>query len=280
MKTPENNFTDHKPLRILVAEDSPLNQQVVLKQLEKLGYKADAVADGTKVIESLARKPFDVILMDCQMPEMSGYEATWQIRDREKEPDEASKKSRHTYIIAMTANSAADNREKCLAAGMDDFINKPVRLCELEAALFRAMADRAALKEVDEVIDPVIITGLRQLRTSGEPDPLPDLIDLFEHEAPTHLAAMTEAITKNDVNSLARVFGSASALKGSASNIGARNLAALCDEILQAAHLGLLSDALPVLDRAKEELDRVHVALDKIKSQSVSPKSGNTSHKR
>ena len=272
MKTPESNSTDHKPLRILVAEDSPLNQQVVLKQLEKLGYKADAVADGTKVIESLARKPFDVILMDCQMPEMSGYEATWQIRDGEKEREDAEE-NRHVYIIAMTANSATDNREKCLAAGMDDFINKPVRLCELEAALFRAMADRAALKEVDEVIDPVIIAGLRQLGTSGEPDPLPELIDLFEHEAPTHLAAMTEAISKNDVSSLARVFSSASALKGSASNLGVRNLAALCDEILQAAHLGLLADALPVLDRAKEEFDRACAALEKIKSQSTPAKS-------
>src|SRR6266487_1693623 len=109
-----------KPLRVLVAEDSPLNLQVALKQLEKLGYAAEAATDGTQVLEALGRAPFDIILMDCQMPEMSGYEATWQIREREKQPVGEAGRSR-VYIIAMTANAEADSRQKCLAAGMDDF---------------------------------------------------------------------------------------------------------------------------------------------------------------
>src|SRR5215470_17505770 len=152
-----------KPVRILVAEDSPLNQQVALKQLEKLGFQADAVSDGAQVLEALARTSYDIVLMDCQMPEMSGYEATWQIRNLEKEHPENSKDRARIQIIAMTANTQADSREKCLGAGMDDFINKPVQLPELEAALLRALANRAAARTTEEVLDPVIIASLRQL---------------------------------------------------------------------------------------------------------------------
>src|SRR5215831_7997606 len=240
--TSENpRFPARKAPHVLVAEDSPLNQQVALKQLEKLGCTAEAVADGSQVLEALRRTHFDIILMDCQMPEMSGYEATWQIRDREK-PSAGGVGSPRLYIIAMTANTAADNREKCLAAGMDDFINKPVQLPELEAALHRAMADRAAQQALDEVIDPVIIAGLRQLRTPGKSDPLSELIDLFLKEAPGRLDAVEKAIARNDASSMALTLNSVAALKGSAGNLGARNLAALCEEIEQSAKTGFLAD--------------------------------------
>ena len=268
-----------KSLRILVAEDSPLNQQVVLRQLEALGCHATAVDDGAKAVDAFAAGNFNIILMDCQLPEMSGYEATWQIRDREKQQAErlaeqqesegasANQPAAHPiYIIAMTANTEVDNREKCMEAGMDDFINKPVQLPELEAVLLRALANRAAVKELDAIIDPIIIAGLRQLRTPGGPDPLPPLVDLFLKEAPTHLDAINNAILKNDMAAMAHVISSASALKGSAGNLGARNLAALSDEIVQAARLGLLADALPVLDRAREEFTRARSALEKIKT--------------
>ena len=182
-----------------MAEDSPLNQQVALKQLEKLGYAADAVADGSQALEAHARTPYDIILMDCQMPVLSGYEATWQIRNREQEKAGEAETGKRVYIIAMTANTQADNREKCAAAGMDGFINKPVQLAELEVALLHALADQAATKEMDEVIDPVIIAGLHQLRTPGKPDPLVELIDLFLREAPTQLDTMSDAVAKNDM---------------------------------------------------------------------------------
>jgi two-component system, sensor histidine kinase and response regulator len=260
-----------KQARVLVAEDSPLNQQVALKQLEKLGFEADAVADGAQALESLSRAAYAIILMDCQMPEMNGYEATWQIRERERLATRGPGSDTRVYIIAMTANTRTDTREKCLEAGMDDFINKPVHLPELEAALQRALTKGDAEQALEEVIDPVVIAGLRQLRMPGKPDPLAEFIALFLKEAPGQLAAMEQAITSNDIDAVARTGSTATGLKGSASNLGARNLAALCDEIEQAARTGWLADAKPVLDKAKLEFARVRDALDKIRNDTARP---------
>jgi len=253
------------PVRVLVAEDSPLNLQVAMMQLQKLGYEADAAVDGTEVMEAVKQTHYDIILMDCQMPELSGYEASWQIREKEKEAGEST---RRAYIIAMTANTKADHESKCRSAGMDDFIIKPVQLPELEAALHRALADRATQQAIEEVIDPVVIAGLRQLSTPGNPNPLARLTDLFLREAPKGLSDLEAAIKANDLNSLSRIISAATALKGSAGNLGARNLAALCDEIEQTSKSGLLADALPILQKANEEFARVREALGKIASES------------
>jgi CheY-like chemotaxis protein len=262
-----------KPVRVLVAEDSPLNQQVALKQLEKLGYQAEGVADGTAAVEAVRRAACDIILMDCQMPELNGYEATWQIRDLEKEQAPAGGLPQRVYIIAMTANTKADSRDKCLEAGMDDYIRKPVQLPELEAALHRGLADRASQNALDQVIDPVVIAGLCQLRTPGKPDPLVELIDLFFQEAPAYLQALESAVAQNDHTSLARTFSAAVRLKGSAMNLGARNLAALCDEIEQTArNWSLADDVPPLIEQTRQELARVREALENIKrSQAAGP---------
>ncbi len=133
----------HHGVRILVAEDNVVNQKVAVRQLRKLGYNADVVANGLEALEALERIPYSLILMDCQMPEMDGWEATRKIRERETLVDCL----RRIPIVAMTADAMQGDRDRCLAAGMDDYVAKPVRVDDLNAAISRQ------LNPVDSVSD-------------------------------------------------------------------------------------------------------------------------------
>jgi CheY-like chemotaxis protein len=128
--SPTMLLAERLPLRILLAEDNVVNQKVALRMLDRLGYHADLAATGIEAVEAVKRQSYDVVLMDLQMPEMDGLEATRHIR--------ADAPAQQPRIIAMTANAMANDREHCLAAGMDDYVSKPVRLEDLRAALERA----------------------------------------------------------------------------------------------------------------------------------------------
>jgi CheY-like chemotaxis protein len=120
---------DH-PLRILLAEDNQVNQKLALRILEQMGYRADVASNGIEAVESIERQTYDVILMDVQMPEMDGLDATRNIRKLTQVTQ--------PHIIAMTANAMEGDREMCIAAGMNDYVSKPIRVNELVEALLKA----------------------------------------------------------------------------------------------------------------------------------------------
>jgi CheY-like chemotaxis protein len=134
-KRRDDGSVDGRVARVLVVEDNAVNRTVVIRRLEASGYAVDVAANGLEALEALATADYDLVLMDCQMPEMDGYSATDEIRRREGE-------SKHTTIVAMTANALEGDRDLCLACGMDDYISKPIDWDDLRATLHRWLAAR------------------------------------------------------------------------------------------------------------------------------------------
>jgi PAS domain S-box-containing protein len=253
-----------KAVRVLVAEDNIVNQRLTLRQLKKLGYTADAVANGPEVLAALKRVPYDIILMDCQMPEMDGYEVTRCIRQAERDPTNPYRCS--PYVIALTANALLGDRERCLAAGMNDYLSKPLHIDDLENGLRRALLKvTPALRQpapaapAPAVLDLRVISGLRELREPGQPDPLRELGELFLKDARPRLERMESALAAGEAPVLATA---AHTLKGSASNLGARRLAGLCATLEKQARAGDLSEAASLLLDVKGEFLQVEAALD------------------
>ena len=259
--------------RVLVAEDNRVNQKVAVRMLERLGYQTDVAANGLEALEALSRIPYAAVLMDVQMPEMDGHEATAEIRRLEEGKD------RRTPVIAMTANAMQGDREESLKAGMDDYLAKPVKVGELEAVLGRWVSveegqersvevalDRAVTghgpigrDSEGEILDRGVLATLRELQEEGEPDVLGELVELFLADAPPRLDALRGAIEAGDASS---VEGIAHALKGSCANLGAVSMGATCAELEEAGRAGDLSGAPARISVLEKEFGRVRVAFE------------------
>ncbi len=248
-------------LRVLLAEDNPVNQRLALRQLEKLGYAADAVMNGNEAVEAAARTAYDVILMDCQMPELDGYEATRQIRQREKDGAPASR--RRAHIIALTANALGDDRARGLEAGMNDYLTKPVRMEDLSRALGRAgplgpAAEASRNRAADEGLDTTVLASLRELAEPGRPDPVRELVELFLRDSTPKVDSLQNLAGLRKAGELK---AAAHSLKGSSNNLGARRLAGMLQEIENAAKAGKWEDLEDLLPRVRSEFHRVQERL-------------------
>ena len=248
--------------RVLVAEDNVVNQKVASRMLEKLGYRVDVVANGKEAVDAASRVPYDAVLMDCQMPVLDGYAATREIRERQG--------SRRLPIVAMTANAMQGDRERCLAAGMDDYLAKPVQREELGAKLSLwagpssdAPPDESEKTEQSvgaaadgvEVVDRTRLEDLGLLDADGDEE---SVVDLFAGSAEATIEQMQAAIAAGDGEAL-RAAGHA--LKGSAANLGAGHLTPIAAELEQLGREGTLAGAEQLLERARLECARVLEAL-------------------
>jgi PAS domain S-box-containing protein len=247
-----------KQTRILVAEDNLVNQKVALIQLQRLGYAVDVVVNGREALEALTKVPYPIVLMDCQMPEMDGYEATAEIRRREKGL------SSRTVIIAMTAHALEGEREKCLEAGMDDYLSKPVKSDVLSRKMEQWIKPAGEpLSEANVVVDKEIsaldlsvLDGLREIQQPGEPDLVTELIDLFLEDTAVQLKVLRKALSKNNTKEVRRL---AHLLKGSSANIGAGPMAALYESLEKTEFNN--GDAGTLLAKLEHEFKRVNKAL-------------------
>jgi PAS domain S-box-containing protein len=249
-------------LRLLLAEDNAVNRQLALLLLEKLGYRTDVVVNGLGALEALRRQPYDVILMDVEMPEMDGLEAARRIH-REWPDDERPR------IIAMTANAMQGDREICLAAGMDDYVSKPIHSDELAEALGRCVprADGPAVApqpapaptNAGRVLDRV---ALEQLRVrAGDRAFMVELVETFVRDAPALLETLRGALEGQDAEQVRRA---AHTLKSNARVFGATRLAELCQELEAMARAETLAIAAEFLAQIDGEYARVERALQAV----------------
>ena len=258
------------PLRILLAEDNTTNQELAVRFLRRMGYGCDVVSNGREAVAAADRHAYDAVLMDVEMPEMDGLEAAREI-GRALGP-------RRPRIIAMTANAMLGDRERCLAAGIDDYVAKPIRIGELQAALAAVGRQRhggaapaaepptvstdAGLCDTPidtlPIRDPTTFEEAREFLGAEAAEVIGGVITSFRRGTPEMLATMRDACVGGEP---AGVRSAAHTLKGLSGTVGARRVQALCTRVEAAARAGSLAALTPVLDRLESEFRLADDAL-------------------
>ncbi|WP_179131398.1 response regulator [Candidatus Entotheonella palauensis] len=260
LTTPE--FAQAEPnfgMKVLVVEDNAVNQKVAAILLEKLGCRVDLAANGREALEASSRITYDCIFMDCHMPEMDGFEATMAIRNRELQS------GHRVPVIAMTANAMASDRQRCLEAGMDGYLSKPVQSEEVYAVLSShwqsaCLLDDDTSEEVPETKSQGIQRRLSVLQAEHGYEVVVELIQIFLANTPLMLAAMRDAIAQQNADNL---WQTAHTLKGSSINLGAEAISTLCGDLESSGQAGDIHDAGSIIEQLEVEFDRVKASLSR-----------------
>ena len=252
--------------RILLVEDNLINQQVALGILQVQGYRVTVANNGKEALDAYARGGFDLILMDCHMPEMDGLEATREIRARE-----ASSSRKRMPIVALTANAMTQDREECLNAGMDDHLSKPFSMQTMKDTLARWMPQAApsaqsaaaelaarATAKAAQVLDRQRLDELRNLLTDGKAEVLARVIDVYLLESPKLVHALKQAVGAADARQIERC---AHSLKSCSANVGASMLSRHCAELEASARRGETVEAGKLFGKIETEHGCVQSAL-------------------
>jgi signal transduction histidine kinase/CheY-like chemotaxis protein/HPt (histidine-containing phosphotransfer) domain-containing protein len=265
--------------RVLLVEDNPVNLEVAVGILESFGCKVETATNGLEALDHYANGEYGLIFMDCQMPEMDGFEATAEIRKQEAKSD------RRTPIVALTASAIEGDREQCLASGMDDYVPKPFTTDQMRSALvtWLSSATRSAAKRdyltlvasarapapeptpapapvplPTEPIDDAVLNNLAQLQREGRPDIVNRVITLFLESAPALLKDLQDGAAKGDTAVLHRASHT---LKSASANVGAALLSAHCRELEAMARLGPVPDAAARVDTIAGDYQQAQAAL-------------------
>jgi len=249
--------------RILLAEDNSVNQKVAMAMLERLGYCADLVCNGVEALEALAKADYDVVLMDCLMPEMDGYEATRSIRE-----GRSGTRNPRIPIIAITADAMAGDRDRCIQAGMSDYLSKPVELQKLSKILEKWIVPPSIRDELEAATvrphaktEAVFVQEEMLARLMGDRNLAGQVISGFLSDAPRQLLNLKNKLEEGDAPGVRML---AHALKGAAATLSAEALRALCFEMQEVAASKDLNHALALLPRIEEQFELLESTLKQL----------------
>ena len=244
------------PLRILVADDNAINQKVAVRILQQLGYAPEVVDNGREVLDRLDREPFDFIFMDVMMPEMDGLEATRMLRKRQMGGDHFNYQSR-IIVCAMTAHAMAGDREKCIAAGMDDYLSKPVRpkdvrdMLEKWAGKFMSDAKTPATPVAETAaVEPAVDMDRMLDLTDGNNDSLRELVEMYLKQTHKQFEQVRVAISENNADTVRRVAHSCA---GASATLGMTRLVPKLRELERLGTTGALPGATEIFESAVRE---------------------------
>ncbi|MEJ2634324.1 MAG: PAS domain S-box protein [Calditrichia bacterium] len=260
----------HK-LNILLAEDNPVNQVVSMRMLQKMGHEVKVANNGREVLAQLDepknKKPFDLILMDIQMPEMDGFEATSRIREKEKEDGS------HLNIVALTAHAMKEDQQRCLNAGMDDYLSKPIKADELrkvlESLVLKETKTEDNQQQKEEKLEKVLVVDKQELidRMEGDWELLGELVEMFNDSYQQMIDDIGKAIREGDIELLER---SAHSLKGAMGNFSGKQAFETAHELELMGRKKEAENAASVFERLKAQVDEVNAELQRIVTEGAS----------